>query len=277
MIEVTEKTIDIDQLLRSKLGDKARWVPRFMVKWLKKLIWQDRVNDFLWEARHEVGTPWLKHALKYLGNEIIVEGKENLPDAQDGKHYTFVSNHPLGGIDGIAIGTVLGEKYGENYKYLVNDLLMNLPGLAPLCVPVNVAGKKQSRDLPKMVDGVFESDMHILMFPAGLCSRKIDGEIHDLPWKKAFITKSVKTQRDVVPIYFEGRNSERFYRIANICKKLHLKVNIAMLYLVDEMFRNEGKTFKVSIGKPIPWQTFDKTKSHSEWAQWVEDRVYKLK
>ena len=276
MIEVTEKTIDIDELLRSKLGEKARYLPRFMVNWLKKLIWQDRINEFLWESRDEVGVPWLKHSLRYLGNEIVVDGWENLPDATDGKRFTFVSNHPLGGIDGIAIGTVLGDKYGENFKYLVNDLLMNLPGLAPLCVPVNIAGKKQAKDLPKLVDGVFESDVHMLMFPAGLCSRKINGEIHDLPWKKAFITKSVKTRRDVVPIHFEGRNSERFYRITNICKMLHLKVNIAMLYLVDEMFRNEGKTFKIKIGKPIAWQTFDRSKSPQEWAKYVEDLVYKL-
>lgn len=276
MITVSEQTIDIDKLLSSKMGDKARYVPRFVVNWLKKLIWQDRVNDFLWESRNETGVPWLKRALNYLGNEIVVDGWENLPDTTDNKRYTFVSNHPLGGIDGIAIGTVLGDRYGENFKYLVNDLLMNLPGLAPLCIPVNIAGKKQNRDLPMMVDRAFESDAHMLMFPAGLCSRKIDGKIHDLPWKKAFITKSVQTHRDVVPIHFEGRNSERFYRIANICKMLHLKVNIAMLYLVDEMFKNEGKTFKVTIGKPIPWQTFDKTKTPKEWALWVENRVYEM-
>lgn len=275
MIEVSEQTIDIDALLRSKLGDRARLVPRFLVKWLKKLIHQDQVNEFLWQAKDEVGTPWLKHGLRYLGNTIVVHGQENLPDADDGKRYTFVSNHPLGGIDGIAIGSIIGEKYNDNFKYLVNDLLMNLPGLAPLCIPINKTGK-QSRDFPRMVEEGFASEHHMMVFPAGLCSRKIDGEIHDLPWTKTFITKSVQTKRDVVPIYFNGRNSERFYRIANICKKLKLKVNIAMLYLVDEMFLNEGKTFEVTIGKPIPWQTFDKTKKPKEWANYVENVVYSL-
>lgn len=275
MIEVTEKTIDIDELLRSKLGGKARLVPRFMVNWLKRLIWEDRINEFLWEARNEVGTPWLNHALSYLGNEIVVDGWENLPDAEGGKRFTFVSNHPLGGIDGIAIGTVLGKKYGENFKYLVNDLLMNLPGLAPLCIPINKTGK-QSRDFPQMVEAGFASDAHMVLFPAGLCSRKIKGKIHDLPWTKTFITKSVQTKRDIVPIYFEGRNSEKFYRIANICKMLHLKINVAMLYLADEMFKNVGKTFKVTIGKPVSWQAFDKSKTHKEWAAYMQDRVYSL-
>ena len=152
---------------------------------------------------------------------------------------------------------------------------MNLPGLAPLCIPINKTGS-QSRNFPAMVEAGFKSDNHILMFPAGLCSRKKGGEIHDLPWKKTFITKSVQTQRDVVPIHFGGQNSEKFYRIANIGDRLNLKFTIATLWLVDEMYKNRGKTFPVTIGKPIPWQTFDKSKTPAEWAQYVQDVVYKL-
>ena len=152
---------------------------------------------------------------------------------------------------------------------------MNLPGLAPVCIPINKTGK-QGRDFPRMVEAGFTSDNHMLMFPAGLCSRKINGEIHDLPWKKTFIAKSVEYQRDVVPIHFGGRNSDKFYRIANICKALNLKFNVAMLFLVDEMYKNVDKTFRVSIGKPIPWQTFDKSRTPAEWAQYVEDIVYTL-
>jgi len=126
------------------------------------------------------------------------------------------------------------------------------------------------------VEAGFNSQNHMLMFPAGLCSRKQKGVIRDLPWKKTFITKSVETKRDVVPIHFSGRNSERFYRLANICKALRLKVNIAMLFLVDEMYRNRHKSFRIAIGKPIPWQTFDKTRTPLQWAQWVKDGVYKL-
>jgi putative hemolysin len=114
------------------------------------------------------------------------------------------------------------------------------------------------------------------MFPAGLCSRKQKGVIRDLPWNKTFITKSVETQRDIVPIHFGGRNSEKFYRIANICKFFRLKFNVAMIYLVDEMFGNRDKTFVVKIGKPIPWQTFDKSRTPLQWAQYVQDEVYKL-
>ena len=274
MIEITKNTIDIDAILSSKMGVKAKRVPRFLVNWLKKIVHQDEVNAFLWDARDLQGTPWLKAGIAFLDNKIVVKGLENLPDDSDGKRYTFVSNHPLGGIDGIAIGSIIGEKYKDNFRYLVNDLLMNLPGLAPLCIPINKTGK-QSRDFPAMVEAGFASDHHMVMFPAGLCSRKINGEIHDLPWTKTFITKSVQTHRDIVPIYFSGQNSEKFYRIANICKALRLKFNFAMLFLADEMFKNRGKTFEVRIGKPILWQTFDKSRKPKEWAQYVQDIVYK--
>ena len=270
------KTIDIDAVLQGKMGKKARWVPRPAVSWLKKTIHQDEVNDFLWESRGLTGTPWLKATMKYLDMVLEIEGAENLPSKDDGRLYTFVSNHPLGGIDGVALGSIIGEHYDDNFRYLVNDLLMNLPGLAPLCIPINKTGK-QSRDFPAMVEAGFRSDHHMLMFPAGICSRKgSDGQIRDIDWKKTFVSKSVETHRDVVPIHFGGRNSEKFYRIANLGDRLKLKFTIATLWLVDEMYKNVGKTFRVTIGKPIPWQTFDKSKSPVQWAQWVKEQVYSL-
>jgi len=275
MSEKIEKTIDIDNILKSKMGGKAKYVPRFASAWLKHIVHQDQVNEFLHSARNLKGVPWLDATLKYLDITLKVEGEENLPPKDDGKLYTFVSNHPLGGIDGVAIGSVVGHLYDGNFRYLVNDLLMNLPGLAPLCIGINKTGKK-GRDFPAMVEAGFASQNHMVMFPAGLCSRRINGEIHDIPWKKTFITKSVQNQRDVVPIHFGGQNSNFFYRLANICKRLGIKFNIAMLFLADEMFKNTHQTFTVKIGKPIPWQTFDRTKTPMEWALFVEDTVYKL-
>ncbi len=273
--ETFQKTIDIDNILKGKMGKKARYVPGFAVNWLKRIAHEDQVNDFLWQSRNLKGTAWLDATMKYLDTTLQVEGEENLPDPNDGRLYTFVSTHPMGGIDGVALGSLIGKHYGDNFRYLVNDLLMNLPGLAPLCIPINKTGK-QSRSFPAMVEAGFQSDYHMLMFPAGLCSRRRNGEIRDLPWKKTFIAKSVEYQRDVVPIHFGGRNSNFFYRLSNISDRLVKKVNIAMLFLVDEMFKNTGNTFPVKIGKPIPWQTFDKSKTPMEWAKFVEDQVYKL-
>ena len=268
--------IDIDEILRSKAGPKAKRIPRFIVAWLIRRLHQDQVNDFLRIIGDKEGVPWLKGCLDFLDTKLEVKGLENLPSDADGRRFTFVSNHPLGGQDGVALGYVLGTHYDGRIKYLVNDLLMFLPGLAPLCIPINKTGK-QSRQFPAMVEAGFSGDDHILMFPAGLCSRRRHGVIRDLPWNKTFITKSVQHQRDVVPIYFSGRNSNKFYTIANICKMLGLKFNLAMLYLVDELFKNQHKTFEVHIGRPIPWQTFDRSRTATQWAAYVQDIVYQLK
>lgn len=275
MKQVTEKTIDLDLILSSKMGSKAKFVPRPFVSWLKRVIHQDEVNRFLWESRHLCGTEWLEECVRYLDMTLQIVGEENLPAKDDGKLYTFVSNHPLGGADGVALGSIIGRHYDGNFRYLVNDLLMNLPGLAPVCIPINKTGS-QSRSFPQMVEDGFKSGNHILMFPAGICSRRIDGKVQDIAWKKTFITKSVEYQRDVVPIHFSGSNSDFFYKLASFSDKYVKKINLAMLFLVDEMYKNVHKSFQVTIGKPIPWQTFDKSKSASTWAQEVRSRVYAL-
>lgn len=272
---VSKQTIDIDKILNDKMGKKAKYVPRPLVTWLKRIIHQDEVNRYLWESRHLTGTEWLEECVRYLDMTLEIVGEENLPDKTDGRLYTFVSNHPLGGEDGVALGAIIGRHYDGRFRYLVNDLLMNLPGLAPVCIPINKTGN-QSRNFPAMVEAGFKSDNHMLMFPAGICSRKRGGNIRDIEWKKTFITKSVEYQRDIVPIHFGGQNSEFFYRLANFSDKYVKKINIAMLFLVDEMYKNAHKTFRIAIGKPIPWQTFDKGKTPAQWAQYVQDIVYTL-
>ena len=264
--------IDIDRILREKTGEKAKRVPKFLVSYLKRIVHQEEINEFLMSSSDKIGVDFLRACIDYLGVKLEIEGLENLPE--EGL-CTFVSNHPLGGQDGISLGYILGTHYNGKIKYLVNDLLMNLHGLAPLCIPINKTGS-QSRDFPRMVEAGFHSDNQIIMFPAGLCSRRVNGVIKDLTWKKTFITKSIETKRTIVPIHFEGENSNFFYNLANVCKFLGLKVNIAMLYLADEMYKNRNKTFKVTIGKPMPYTMFDGSKSPAEWAEYVKELVYKL-
>ncbi len=276
--EEKEFLIDIDTIVKDKAGAKAKYIPGFVISWLKRTLHQDEVNKFLsGRAKGKYGVDFLDECVDYLEMDLKVRGLDQLPGNEDGRYFTIVSNHPLGGEDGVALGKLLCHKYDSKIKYLVNDILMNLQGLAPLCVPINKTGG-QSRNFPKMVETAFQSDNNVLMFPAGLCSRRQDdGSIRDLPWKKTFITKTVEYQRDVIPVHFSGRNSDRFYNIARMCKKLNLKINLAMLYLVDEMYRNVGHSFTVTFGEPIPWQTFtDKSKTAAQWALWVQDRVYEL-
>lgn len=275
MEKITQKTVDIDKILADKMGSKSKYVPAFLVSWLKHILHQDQVNEYLWDSRHLTGVDWLEECVRYLDMTLEVEGKENLPDKDDGKLYTFVSNHPLGGIDGVALGAVIGRHYDGKFRYLVNDILMNLPGLAPVCIPINKTGS-QSRNFPAMVEAGFSSDNHMLMFPAGLCSRRINGEIKDLEWKKTFVTKAIDSQRDIVPMYFSGRNSGFFYRLANFRKWLGIKFNIETLYLPDEMFKNKGKTFDLYIGEPIPFEQLNDGTHHKEWCRKIREKCYNL-
>lgn len=266
--------VNVEKILQDKAGKKAKYVPRFIVAWLKRILHQDEINAFLLEHQNEEGVEWLRSVIDYLNVKIVVKGLENLSkDTQE--HFTFVSNHPLGGIDGVALGAVLGKHFDGNIRYLLNDILMNLPGLKPLGIPVNVTGA-QNRGIFKKVDEVFKSDYHIIVFPAGLCSRMIKGKVQDLPWKKTAIQKSVENERCIVPVFFSGQNSKRFYRIANISKALGLKFNIAMLLLADEVYRNRGQQFEIHIGKPIAPRNFDKSKTTHEWTQWLRAKVYEL-
>lgn len=265
--------IDIDKVVKSRVRN-GKGLPGFMVRYLKRIIHQDEMNAFLKDNYMKRGVDFAeacKEELFRTGCEI--HGEENIPS--DGK-YIFASNHPLGGLDGILLITYLGKRYDKKLKVQVNDLLMNVEPLSPVFLPVNKYGK-QSRELIQQTEEVLASDNQILVFPAGLCSRMINGEIKDLEWQKWFITTAVNTRRDIIPIYFDGKNSSFFYRFANLRKKLGIKFNIELIYLPDEMFKAKHKKFGIHIGKPIPWQTFDASKKPKEWAQYVKGIVYKLK
>jgi len=263
--------IDIEKIVRSRAGDKK--IPGFLINWLKRAIHQDFLNEYLLQG-HE-GVDFCEHCIDYLGIRLEAEGLEKLDALPEDALLTFASNHPLGGIDGISLGAIVGRRYDGKIRYLVNDLLMNLKGLAPICVPVNKLGG-QARNLPALIDEAFRSDNQMILFPAGLCSRKTDGVIQDREWGKAFVTKSVQTGRYIVPVHFIGENSKRFYRVANICKMLRIKFNFAMLLLPDEMYKGRGKTYRVIFGEPLPAATFDSSKTPQQWAQWIKERAYSL-
>ena len=265
--------IDVRQVLHSKMKDKANRIPAFIVNYLIRIIHQDEINHIL-ETYHDLqGVDFMEALVGYFNVDLKVVGEENLPT--DSKKYIFASNHPLGGFDGICLSYLLGRQYNSKVRCLVNDLLLAIPNLQSIFVPVNKHGS-QSKEAATKTEEAYLSDNQIITFPAGLCSRKQNGIIRDTEWKKSFIQKAVSHKRDIVPIYFEGRNSGFFYRLANIRKLFNIKMNLEMLYLPDELFMQKNKKFKIYIGKPIPWQTFDSRKKAIEWAACVKEEAYKL-
>lgn len=270
MKEKSPIKIDLETVIKSKTNKK---LPRFLIRGLEKLIHQDEINHFFANNVGVEGIDFVDSALDYLNVKVNIYGEENIPS--EGK-FIFASNHPLGGLDGLALSSIVGRKFGGEVCFLVNSFLMNLQPLAGLFVPINVGGKRQERDLNQKIEHIFETNKQLLIFPAGICSRKIDGKIQDLKWKKTFIKKAIEHQRTVIPVYFEARNSNFFYNLARLRNFLKIKLNIEMAFLPHEMFKQKGNSFSVTFGKPIPAETFNSSKRPEEWAQWVREEVYKI-
>lgn len=266
------KPVYIEQLFKSKNPGIAKMIPGFIYSYLKKVIHQNDINDFIIRYGNRKGLDFSDAMLEYLNVSYQVVGEENLP-SPDGR-YIFVSNHPLGGPDGIILISFLGTHY-TNLKFPVNDLLLNLKNLNNIFLPVNKHGA-QAKNAVTAIENAYASDCQMIMFPAGLVSRKQHGVIKDLEWQKSFVSKAIQHQRDIVPIFIDGKNSNFFYNLANFRKKIGMKANIEMLYLPDETFKQRNRTFNLHIGQPIPWQSLDKNKKPAELAEDIKKIVYSL-
>ena len=263
--------VDVEQVLFSKNPSLKKRVPGFFIRYLKRIVHQNELNEFLQTRGHLHDAEFIKAGLDYFNIKYNVSGSGNIPP--EGR-FIFVSNHPLGGLDGLVFIHEL-SKYFSQLKFPVNDILMNIKNLSGIFLPVNKHGA-QGREAAKLIEEAYASDWQILYFPAGLCSRKKNGVIRDLQWHKSFISKAIQHKRDIVPAFFSGRNSNFFYNLSNIRTFLGIRSNIEMLYLADEMFRQKGKEINLVFGKPISWQIFDNTMTHPEWADWVKERSYEL-
>ena len=268
----TAVKIDIEEIIRSKNPGLAKILPGFILRYIKKILHQDEINAFLEEKKDLFGIDFVHAVLELFKIKYNVIGLENIPP--NGK-YLFVSNHPQGAIDSMCLISTIQKNVGE-VRFMVNDVLLYLKNFDPIFVPINLFGA-QSKLAVKKFDEVFHSPYQILFYPAGLVSRKIKGEVHDPEWKKSFINLAIKHQHDIIPVYIQAQNSNFFYRLARFRKFIGIKSNIEMFYLPNEMYKQTGNTINIVIGKPIPYQSFDKTFSHAYWAQKTQNLVYSLK
>lgn len=265
--------VDIDQILKDKSPKYYNRIPKFLINFLKRTVHQDDINGILERNQGLEGVAFMRALIdKEFNIDIQTRGEDNIPD--EGK-FIFASNHPLGGLDGICLSAILGEKYDGKIQYLVNDVLYYIDPLKPIFVPINKYGS-QAKDSARAINEAYASDNQVITFPAGLCSRKQNGQIMDTEWMKNFIIKAIEHKRDVIPVHFTGENSNFFYNFANIRKSLGIKFNIELIYLPHEMFKNSQQSFIVTFGKPIPWQRFDKSKTPAEWAQYVKEAAYSM-
>lgn len=262
-------SIDIESVIRGKSEKLADRLPRFVMNYAKRKLHQDEINSLLLKNKDYTGVDFATRILEDLNISYNVHSHT---DIDPSRRYVFVSNHPLGGLDGMILISYIGNNFG-NVKFVVNDLLMYIKPLAPVFVPVNKFGKMKHGNT-NLFQEAFESDDQILYFPAGLCSRLIDGQITDLEWKKTFVTKAIETKRDIVPMFFSGENSKFFYRLERFRKRIGIKVNIGMFLLPDEMFKKKNSSFDLFIGEPIPYTSLTYEHTHKEWCEIIRQKSY---
>jgi putative hemolysin len=269
-VRPAEKRIDIESVIKEKNPYLAKVLPGFILRYLKRIIHQDEINDFLQKAGNKMGLEFVDEALKEFKPQITLVGLENLAAS---KRIVVASNHPLGGLDGLALMQAIG-KVRKDIQFPVNDILLYIDNLKPLFVPINKHGSNAENI--RIFNDTFLGEAVVSYFPFGLVSRKYKGIIRDLDWKKTFLSKAKKFHRDIVPTHISGRNSDFFYNLSNFRKKIGVKANIEMLYLVDEFYQQKNQQLKITFGKPIPWQLFDRRYNDMVWAEKMRGFVYFL-
>lgn len=268
-----DKFVEVRKLIASKNKKLSRWLPGFLVRYIEHIIHQDEVNDFMAKHKNVDVFTFCQHVINEFNLKVSLKGAENIPRIPGS--CIFVGNHPLGGLDAIAI-IHLFKEVRPDIKFIVNDLLMNVEILKDRFVGVNKVGKNALASLQK-VEKQFASDSATFIFPAGLVSRKKKGKIEDLEWKKTFVSKAKKYGKPVVPVHINGRLTDRFYRLANVRKMLGIKLNIEMFFLVDELYKQKNATIDIVVGDPVKPGVFTTDKLDREWAQWMKKKVYGLK
>jgi Putative hemolysin len=265
------KLINIREMFMEKNPKLAKKLPGFVYNYINHILHVEEINEILEKYGHERGVDFARSIVKHFNVSQTINGLENLP--KDGR-FIFASNHPLGGFDALLILSKIDEFFGTPVT-LVNDVLMSIPQLRPIFIPLNKYGG-HNKDVINQLHGAYSSDNPILIFPCGYASRRKKGIIADPEWKKHFIAKAIEYKRDIIPIHASGRNSDFFYNLANFRTSFHIKWNLETFFLADELFKQKNQSFTITFGKPIPYQSFDKSKTLDQWAAEVRNIVYKL-
>jgi putative hemolysin len=265
----TTKFIDVEKVLSERAPRLKKWLPGFLFRWLKRKLHEDDLNHIMNQIKDFYGLEYNARALEHLGARIETVNAERVPRSGG---IIVASNHPLGGLDGMSLVKAVGD-IRKDVKFVVNDVLKNLKNYGDVFIGVNKISTTSAKSLRIMENHLTSNDA-VIFFPSGMVSRKIDGRIYDLPWRKGFVTQAIDHKRDIVPVFIEGENSKFFYRFANWRRKIGIKANFEMLLLPDEMFLQRGKTVKIHFGKPFPYTFLDERFNHNQWAEKIKLYVY---
>ncbi|WP_080905236.1 hypothetical protein [Parabacteroides sp. Marseille-P3160] len=248
-------------------------IPKFILRILCKIAHVDDINELFAGAPGKKDIDFVDASMKYFNISCRVAGAERLPAGD--RPLIFVSNHPLGALEAISIAHILGHRYNGKIKFYANEFLRHIEPLKDLFLPI-YKRRHQSRENIRLIQEFYESAQHLISFPAGITSRLHGKKIVDVDWHGNFIKKAVEYKRDVVPLYFEARNSSFYYRLERFRMLIRSRISFETLFLPNEMFKQRGKIFTLYIGDPIPWQTFNSSRTSQGWAAYVKEIAYRL-
>ena len=268
---MSDKFINLRKVFEDKNPALLKVLPKFILNYLKRIVHEDEINDFINKNQDVMGVDFCKAVVRDFDITVNVFGLENIPRTGG---VLLAGNHPLGGLDALSIVDKLTE-HRTDIRFIVNDILLNLKNLKGIFVGVNKHGANAKKSLQE-VDELFASEKAVFVFPAGLVSRRKRGVVEDLEWKKTFVTRARKHNKPIIPVHIDGILSDFFYRLANLRMKLGIKSNIEMLYLANEQFKLKGKTVNITIGKPVEPSVFSDPIKDKFWAEEMKSLVYAL-
>jgi len=247
------KKLDLFEILDTQNNSFNHKLPHFLVKIITSIISAithiKQINKFIELNQNKSGFDLIDELLETLDISYTISAKDKLKIPSEGK-LLIVSNHPLGGIDGLILLRVIGEVRND-VKIIANDILMHIDNLNDHFLPINLFNNKPQRENIESVYKALNNHEAIIIFPAAEVSRFSLSGIRDSKWKKSVVQLSKKFKAPVLPVYFHARNSFLFY-ITSLINK-----NISIFLLPNELFNKRGKTFRIDIGHHIPGAAFE--------------------
>jgi 1-acyl-sn-glycerol-3-phosphate acyltransferase len=266
------KAIDIKELIRSKNPKLLRFLPGFVLRYLRKTLHEKELNAFIQAHGELEGLEFCEAAVNYFHFKFDIKHIERIPKTGP---IIIAMNHPLGGVDAMAFIVAL-KNHRKDLKFIVNDMLTNIENLNTYFVGINKHGKL-GLSARERIKAAFQEDHALCIFPAGMVSRVHDGVIQDFEWKKTFITYGREFNRPIVPIHIGGQLSPFFYRLFKLRSFLGIKANVEMFYLADEMLKQKNKIITYTVGEPIMGKDINPEMDDFKAANWFKSIVYQLK
>ena len=253
--------------------DKYGFIGTFLGWIILKILKISTINKIYNRNKHLSNLEFLDALLKEfkIRFEIPDEDLKRLP--KEGAYIT-VSNHPLGGVDGILLLKLMIEQRSD-FKIIANFLLHKIEPLIPYIMPVNPFENR--KDVKSSVTGFKNALLHLKeghplgIFPAGEVSTYRDGKLLvDKPWEAAAMKLAKKAKVPIVPIYFHAKNSPLFYRLSKISDTLRTAK------LPSELLTQKNRVIKVRIGRPISVKDQEQHETLEEFSDFIRKKTYML-